>query len=1210
MRKNATKIAAMALTLALTVTSVTLPSNTASAAKKTGLNKTKATLYADAGKTTYAQKTKKNTTTLQLTVKGKKKNATFTSNKRSVATVNKKNGKVTAKKKGTAVITARYQKKSYRCTITVKNFVNAKTVRITSPKSKTLKVGEETWIKQTVGPNNATVKDVTYKSSDAKTVKVGSKGKVRGRKVGSATITVTAKGGSAKATIKFTVKKATTPSQAPSDAPSQVPSGAPSQAPSDAPSQAPSGAPSDAPSQAPSETPSQAPSETPSVAPGELSEITDLKVTKADELTAVFGAAVPEDVEMSVANGEKKLEGTWKWDEGRTTAVFTSKGDLPTDTTVTVTATLGEKEVKKDVRVEARKVTEIKIINEGEGKFALTGKTSTSTQKLDNEAYIYYDVLDQYKESMRESETIEWTISPGEVQDNKNLGKLTVTNDQGFTYGNQIYLTGVHAKSGVTKTATITVGMSQEVDSLEFKGFVDKNDLTKIIPLDELPTDFAANTYLLLYQTFDQNGNPLEMDVDENRGENLVFLSDPSTLVENPEKPDGDKVITVAGEQYGGVKIEPGIYIDRGGEVTITAISNRTGKKTLLNLTIGEGGLLKSLVLRQPTTKVTNGEEVEIPYEATNTKGEKITNYETIARSTHDLKLTAAAGTLTLYEKNDGTAGLKWTDDSQPTSKGEGTEQGTWYTDSFAGNGTERSVALTSVVVNGESSNLMLPVGNTRRPTSVTGVTVNKVNDEYLVSGTQVNVGLKDMTFVDQYGSELPTEKVEEFFDSTKNKKLGGTEYVYGVKLDVGGASTSGSLIMPSLTEDVKQGVDGISFSTTTQNTTDDNKTVETESVKYSVVRSKLKEDGTISTNKEDWDAAGKSFSATYYVLPVGRVENPDIEDIPSKVQLGEQTFNNEGKISSDAHVAKEYPISVVGKYSGKDVLVPIKYWESASDSSINLEEDNGKKKISSVSSSALSENDLRDNGNYKEVSRPLRVSVKNGTKPTIIQSYVVLSDAPSTPTTIRYYVKGKVVSEAEFVPTLTRLYLQNNAGDYPYYSPTPSSSASPTPSPVLGKLKINVPLSNKEGDEEKNVVFDNYGTLLTSKEQAEGSDDTKPVDYGILVLDQYDQVMTELEDHKPVVIEYKISDILENTKELAHKPNSCVTTSNGTENVQAEGAEIGDTFKLQFSVKGTALSTTIKVTVGADQYANVASDTSGATDDEKLRKNFLGYNR
>ena len=125
MRRNATKVAAVVMSLAVTMTSVNLPTTAAAATKKVKLNKTKATLTV--GKTT----------TLKVTKGGKAVKATFKSNKPKIAKVVKKRGKSTkikALKKGTAKITATYAKKKYTCKITVKaKKVTATTKPTTEP---------------------------------------------------------------------------------------------------------------------------------------------------------------------------------------------------------------------------------------------------------------------------------------------------------------------------------------------------------------------------------------------------------------------------------------------------------------------------------------------------------------------------------------------------------------------------------------------------------------------------------------------------------------------------------------------------------------------------------------------------------------------------------------------------------------------------------------------------------------------------------------------------------------------------------------------------------------------------------------------------------------------------------------------------------------------------------------------------------------------
>lgn len=126
---------------------------------------------------------------------------TWSSSNSKIASVDK-NGKVSAKKAGTATITAKSSNgKKASCKVTVKN----PTVTL-SRKSATVLVGKTTTIKvKSTYPSKETV---TYKSSNTKVATVDKKGKVTGKKAGTATITVTSKS-KGKATFKVTVKKPT-----------------------------------------------------------------------------------------------------------------------------------------------------------------------------------------------------------------------------------------------------------------------------------------------------------------------------------------------------------------------------------------------------------------------------------------------------------------------------------------------------------------------------------------------------------------------------------------------------------------------------------------------------------------------------------------------------------------------------------------------------------------------------------------------------------------------------------------------------------------------------------------------------------------------------------------------------------------------------------------------------------------------------------------
>lgn len=152
--------------------------------------------------------------TLKLT--GTTKKVTWSSSKKSVATVTSK-GKVTAKKAGKATITAKVGSKKYTCVVTVKKKVAVKSVTVSfvsqdgtkkietsTDKYYPMNKGYSSALGATVLPSNATSKKVTWTSSDPSVVEVSEDGKLKALELGTATIT--AKAGSKKGTVNITVR--------------------------------------------------------------------------------------------------------------------------------------------------------------------------------------------------------------------------------------------------------------------------------------------------------------------------------------------------------------------------------------------------------------------------------------------------------------------------------------------------------------------------------------------------------------------------------------------------------------------------------------------------------------------------------------------------------------------------------------------------------------------------------------------------------------------------------------------------------------------------------------------------------------------------------------------------------------------------------------------------------------------------------------------
>ena len=136
----------------------------------------------------------------------------YSSNKPSVATVDE-SGFITARSKGTAVITAKAaggKKASLKVTAVV-----PMTGLSLSPATKSIKKNQSFTIKPAYAPSDAYKKALVWKSSAKSIATVDGKGKVTGKKKGTATITAATKDGSFSATCVVAVD--TTPSADPAD---------------------------------------------------------------------------------------------------------------------------------------------------------------------------------------------------------------------------------------------------------------------------------------------------------------------------------------------------------------------------------------------------------------------------------------------------------------------------------------------------------------------------------------------------------------------------------------------------------------------------------------------------------------------------------------------------------------------------------------------------------------------------------------------------------------------------------------------------------------------------------------------------------------------------------------------------------------------------------------------------------------------------------
>lgn len=134
------------------------------------------------------------------------KSVTWKSSNTKVATVSE-SGVVKAVAKGTATITCKTNDtgKTASCTVKVTKKINVNSVSL-NKSSKTLSKGKKYQLKATIEPSNASLKTVSWKSTDTSVATVSNTGLVTAKKNGSAKIICTTADGKYTAVCKITVK--------------------------------------------------------------------------------------------------------------------------------------------------------------------------------------------------------------------------------------------------------------------------------------------------------------------------------------------------------------------------------------------------------------------------------------------------------------------------------------------------------------------------------------------------------------------------------------------------------------------------------------------------------------------------------------------------------------------------------------------------------------------------------------------------------------------------------------------------------------------------------------------------------------------------------------------------------------------------------------------------------------------------------------------
>ncbi len=773
--------------------------------------------------------------------------------------------------------------------------------------------------------------------------------------------------------------------------------------------------------------------------------------------------------------------------------------------------------------VESQYVAEIQILND----VALTGKKGTDEGM---QAFVYYKVLDQYEDDLTASTSIQWSSSCGDpVNVDRATGKLTFerSDNKAFTYNEQLFVTGVYTKTGKSVQKTLTIGAAQALHSIEIVGFVAKNG-TEI--KDTLPVGFKSGEFYMLYTVEDQNGNALKADGTYTSSDvtlissNVLVVKD-FTFVNKP--------VVVNGVEYNAVLVNPGQFVDKGGDFEVTAIAAKTGNTSKKAFNVGQNAILDTFTISDPGKTVADGESVDLPFTATDTNGAAITKFTTLADNLNKLSFSVSEGTLTLKEENDGTAKLTWSD------------RAVAWTESIATDNVARTISLTTVVVGGKSDTFMLSVEDKARPDAIYEVKVkgeSKLLPSVLVEGDTVTLNKSSYGFLDQYGRKMLVGKAHTdngFFNAASNGAINGLDFK-GYKYDVM-AEYKGS-VNTLATSSAVHAVTSTAIMDVINNTDEDidaGTTISTanagNNLVFSIVRTK--------TTESKWEKTSKDFVHSLTVVDIAQVKNFEIGKLNKQYIKTDASESATGEIAgiNDTEIKKTLATSTVSF-----VEIPASH----------------KQKIA-----------VKGFYNGVEVNIPTQYLVIGGQKLTVSAGAID-------------NVSAAAIKISDLYDATTAKYTRKDTSDvitvkvYSVYDAAGTVTTAGVNADLLrDSVKTNVTISDAAPYAAKINLDDTWTLNPTSTSKTMSSvfaDQGKTVE----VYDQYD-----------IAIVSTLAYLVNGVKEaVAYADNNFKANQNDTATASVSGAERGDTFVLTVTANagGNTVTKVVNATVGADTNAKL----------------------
>jgi len=331
-----------------------------------------------------------------------------------------------------------------------------------------------------------------------------------------------------------------------------------------------------------------------------------------------------------------------------TTSVTVTWNDAKTEATLTGASNFAESDYTVRVLKDGAQIASetISITPQKINKIEFTSP-SVAVTIGSNTGYVTFKVYDQYGNDITTSSkanSLSYQTSVGTAQIKNGLMTITSTNPSLAMIQN-LTVVLYDASTGISSTAALPISttagtLSDFQFNLTDNLTIKEGDNTTVYYIPYVAKDIAGN------ETKDYDlitGGLIDADA-QNPGIQLVVSLNNKVSAEIVKDPNNSKLAAVEVKYVGTVS---DLVMDM--PVTITAMT-LTGKTSVAQLTLAKAKAVDSLILLAPAETVAAKETPEIPFEAYDQYGNRVTSYADIKAS-----ITNANG-FTIKEKSDGTA--------------------------------------------------------------------------------------------------------------------------------------------------------------------------------------------------------------------------------------------------------------------------------------------------------------------------------------------------------------------------------------------------------------------------------------------------------------------------------------------------------------------------------------------------------------------------